>query len=56
MVVSLYAGIPKDELNAARTTSEGKQYTINHPEQLLGNMRYKGGVYGRIVQRIFFSS
>lgn len=56
MGVGLYVGISKDELNAARTTSEGKQYTINHPEQLLVNMRYKGGVYGRIVQRIFFSS
>jgi len=34
MGVGLYVGISKDELNAARTTSEGKQYTINHPEQL----------------------
>ena len=42
MGVSLYEGISKDELNASRTTSEGKTYTINHPDQLLVNMRYKG--------------
>lgn len=42
MGVSLYEGISKGELNASRTTSEGKTYTINHPDQLLVNMRYKG--------------
>lgn len=42
MGVSLYEGISKNELNSARTTSEGKSYTINHPDELLVNMRYKG--------------
>lgn len=42
MSVSLYEGISKDELNTVRTTSEGKPYTINHPNELLVNMRYKG--------------
>lgn len=42
MGVSLYDGISKGELNAARITSEGKSYTINHPDELLVNMRYKG--------------
>lgn len=42
MGVSLYEGISKNELNSARITSEGKSYTINHPDELLVNMRYKG--------------
>lgn len=42
MGVSLYEGISRRELDAARTTSEGKLYTINHPNELLVNMRYKG--------------
>lgn len=42
MSISLYKGISKNELNAFRTTSEGKTYTINHPNQLLVNMRFKG--------------
>ena len=42
MSISLYAGIAKQELSAARTTSEGKTYTLNHSDKLVVNMRYKG--------------
>lgn len=42
MGVSLYEGISKREINATRITSEGKTYSINHPSELLVNMRFKG--------------
>ena len=42
MGISLYEGISRHELDTPRTTSEGKTYTINHPNQLIVDMRYKG--------------
>ena len=42
MSIRLYKGISKQELNASRKTSEGKTYTLNHPKELVIDMRYKG--------------
>lgn len=42
MAIHAYRNISEQELNAPRTTSEGKSYTLNHPDELAVNMRYKG--------------
>ncbi|MBO6242000.1 MAG: hypothetical protein J6O61_14440 [Butyrivibrio sp.] len=42
MAIDVYDGIPKKEITAERITSEGKKYTLNHPNELVINMRYKG--------------
>lgn len=42
MAILAYRNMSDQELNALRTTSEGKNYTLNHPEELVVNMRYKG--------------
>lgn len=42
MAIHAYRNISDQELNAPRTTSEGKSYTLNHPNELVVNMRYKG--------------
>lgn len=41
MKVRLYKGIPKHEINASRKTSEGKTYSLDHPKELVIDMRYK---------------
>ncbi|MBO4292719.1 MAG: hypothetical protein J5898_12495 [Lachnospiraceae bacterium] len=40
--IDVYEGIPQSEIEAVRQTSEGKEYTLNHPQELVVNMRYKG--------------
>ncbi|NLA52505.1 MAG: hypothetical protein GX860_10350 [Alcaligenaceae bacterium] len=42
MAIDVYRGIPEEEINARRTTSEGKTYTLNHPDELVVDMRYIG--------------
>ena len=42
MAIDVYQGIPEEEITATRKTSEGKTYTLNHPDSLVVNMRYKG--------------
>ncbi len=42
MAIDVYEGIPRKEITAERTTSEGKKYTLDHPDELIVNMRYKG--------------
>lgn len=42
MDVRLYDGISKEEIEKKRVTSEGKEYTINHPRDLVVDMRYLG--------------
>lgn len=42
MPIYAYNGVSDRELNATRITSEGKQYTINHPDGLVVDMRFKG--------------
>lgn len=42
MGIDVYEGISKNEITAKRTTSEGKTYSLNHAEELIVNMRYKG--------------
>ena len=42
MGIHLYDGVPAEDLNASRLTSEGKGYTLDHPGELLVDMRYKG--------------
>ena len=42
MDVRLYDGISKEEIEKKRVTSEGKEYTINHPQDLVVDMRYLG--------------
>lgn len=42
MSIDIYAGVPAEEIVAKRVTSEGKIYSLNHPEGLVVNMRYKG--------------
>ncbi len=40
--IDVYKGVPKSEIEAERQTSEGKTYTLDHPQELIVNMRYKG--------------
>jgi len=42
MGAAIYRGIPGAEIEAVRTTSEGKTYTLDHPQELLVDMRYLG--------------
>lgn len=42
MAIYAYRNISDEELNASRTTSDGKKYTLNHPDELVVDMRYKG--------------
>ena len=42
MAIDVYEGIPRKEITAERTTSEGKKYTLDHPDELIVNMKYKG--------------
>lgn len=42
MAIHAYRNISDQELKTPRTTSEGKNYTLNHPDELVVNMRYKG--------------
>jgi hypothetical protein len=42
VTVYAYEGIPQSELRKSRTTSEGKSYTLNHPDDLVVSMRFKG--------------
>ncbi len=42
MGIGVYEGISKNEITAKRMTSEGKPYSLNHAEELIVNMRYKG--------------
>ena len=40
--LDVYEGVSQFEIEARRQTSEGKEYTLNHPQELVVNMRYKG--------------
>ncbi len=42
MLIDAYDGISQKEINTQRKTSEGKAYTLNHPNDLLVPMRYQG--------------
>jgi hypothetical protein len=42
MGIDVYEGISKNEITAKRRTSEGKPYSLDHAEELIVNMRYKG--------------
>jgi len=42
MGIDVYSGISQKEIEAERKTSEGKSYTINHPDELVISMRYIG--------------
>ena len=42
MTIYAYDGISSREIHAVRTTSEGKPYSLNHPDTLVVNMRYAG--------------
>lgn len=43
MPINAYTGISKSELTATRKSSEGKEYTLNHADSLIVNMKYLGG-------------
>ena len=40
MTIYAYQGISRREIQAVRTTSEGKPYSLDHPKTLVVNMRY----------------
>ncbi len=40
--ISVYEGIPQSEIEMKRKTSEEKEYTLNHPQELVVNMRFMG--------------
>lgn len=42
MAIDVYEGIPREEIEAERLTSEGKPYNLDHPDGLTISMRYKG--------------
>lgn len=42
MTIHAYTGVSQQEIKAERTNSEGKFYTLNHPNDLLVSMRYNG--------------
>lgn len=42
MTIDVYEGVDRKEITAERRTSEGKPYSLNHPDELVVNMRYKG--------------
>lgn len=42
MPIEVYAGIPKEEINKKRINSDGLEYTLNHNETLVANMKYSG--------------
>lgn len=42
MIVGSYNGIKESEINAKRLTKNGKAYTLNHPKELIQDMRFKG--------------
>lgn len=42
MEIGVYDNIPRNEIEARRTTSEGKGYTLDHPDELVVSMRYIG--------------
>ncbi len=42
MAISAYDGVPDWEIRAQRTTAEGLQYNLNHPNELVVDMKYTG--------------
>ena len=42
MPIYAYKNVSKKEIKAQRFTSEGRSYTLNHPDELVISMRYKG--------------
>ncbi|MDR1321657.1 MAG: hypothetical protein LBK56_09575 [Gracilibacteraceae bacterium] len=42
MGVSAYGGVDRSEIEKARLTSDGQRYTLNHKEELVIDMRFKG--------------
>ncbi|GAP40240.1 HNH/Endo VII superfamily nuclease toxin with a HHH motif [Flexilinea flocculi] len=42
MKIHAYTGISQQDLEAERLNSEGKPYSLNHPDDLLVSMRYNG--------------
>lgn len=42
MAIDAYSGISQEEIQTHRITSEGKTFTLNHPNELVVSMRYKG--------------
>ena len=42
MPIDVYEGISQKEIEKRLKTSEGKDYSLNHPEELVVSMRYRG--------------
>lgn len=42
MAISAYKGVPDWEIRTQRTTSEGLPYDLNHPDELVVDMKYTG--------------
>lgn len=42
MAIGVYKNIPKNEITAQRYTSEGKAYNLDHNEELVVDMKFRG--------------
>lgn len=42
MAIDAYCGISQEKIEKQRITSDGKIFTLNHPNELVVSMRYKG--------------
>ena len=42
MKIEVYENLSDEEKKAVRTTKDGEKFTLNHSEELVKNMRYKG--------------
>ena len=42
MAIGVYKNVPKTEITSQRYTSEGKPYNLDHNEELVVDMKFKG--------------